>query len=72
MINAILGLLLRHGLTILGGALAAPGLHLGAVDINTVVGGVAAIAGVGLSALNKVKAVAKLNAATNSFVNLNR
>lgn len=71
MLQMILGLLLRHGLTALGGALAANGVLVDA-DIQTVVGAVSALAGVGLSYLNKVKTVAKLNASVDSFGKLNK
>ena len=60
MIEAILGLLLRHGLTILGGIL----VNKGFVDANgatEIIGSVTALAGVGLSALNKVNVVKKLD-----------
>lgn len=71
MIQALLGLALRHGLTLLGGYL----LNKGGLDpesIASITGGIATVAGLGLSALNKVKAVAKLNAAADSFSNLNK
>lgn len=71
MVGMFLGVIIRHGLTMLGGALAANGVLVEA-DIQTVVGALATLAGVGLSALNKVKTVAKINAAADSFKSLNK
>lgn len=71
MIQALLGLALRHGLTLLGGYL----LNKGGLDptaVNSIVGAVSTVAGLGLSALSKVKAVAKLNASVDSFSHLNK
>ena len=71
MLTALLGLALRHGITILGGILINKGL-VDASQVEAISGGLLAIAGIGLSALNKVKVIAKLNAAAESFKNLNR
>lgn len=71
MIQALLGLALRHGLTLLGGWLLSQG-HLDPTAVNSIVGGVAAVAGLGLSALNKVKVVSKINASVGSFSALNK
>lgn len=60
MLQALLGLALRHLLTIGAGLLVHKGL-VDASDAETISGGVAAIVGVGLSALNKVKVVGKIN-----------
>lgn len=71
MIEALLGLLLRHGLTILGGIL----LNKGGLDptaVASVCGAVSTVAGLGLSALNKIKVVAKIDAAADSYKSLNR
>lgn len=61
---------LRHGLTLLAGLL----VHKGLVDASgaeAITGGLLAVGAAGLSALSKVKAVAKLNAAADSFKGLN-
>jgi len=71
MLTALLGLALRHGITLLAGLLLNKGLVDGS-QAEAISGGLLAITGVGLSALNKVKAVAKLNAAADSFKNLNK
>jgi len=62
MLQALLGLLLRHGLTVGAGYLISKGLvdQSGAEAISA---GALVVAGVGLSALNKVKVVKKLNTA---------
>jgi len=70
MIQLLLGALLRHGLTILGGYLINKG-ELDPTAAASITGGIAAAAGIGLSALNKVKAVAKANSALDSFKSLN-
>ncbi len=71
MIQALLGLALRHGLTMLGAVLVSKA-GLEAPSAEGIIGGLGMIAGVGLSALNKVKVVAKLNAAADSFQKLNK
>ncbi len=74
MIQALLGLLLRHGLTLLSGYLVARGIADSSVAAE-IVGGISAAAGLGLSALNKVTAVRKLNNAADKvadFANLNK
>lgn len=71
MVQMLLGLLLRHGLTILGGIL----LNKGGLDpaaVTSIVGAVSTVAGLGLSALNKVKVVQKIDAVTASFADLNK
>jgi hypothetical protein len=74
MLQALLGLLLRHGLTLLAGYL----VNRGIADASTttqIVGGLTAAAGIGLSALNKVKVVQKINdaaAKVGDFSNLNK
>ena len=70
MIQALLGMALRHGITLLAGLLINKGL-VDASGAEAISGGLLAVAGVGLSALNKVKVVAKLNAAADSFKGLN-
>ncbi len=71
MIQALLGMAIRHGLTALGGYLVAHGVVEASVSTE-LMGALATIAGLGLSALNKVKVVAKLNAAADSFKSLNK
>ncbi len=70
MLQALLGMVLRHGLTLLAGLLINKGL-VDASGAEAITGGLMAAAGIGLSALNKVKVVAKINAAADSFKGLN-
>lgn len=60
MIVSLLGLLLRHGLTLLAGYLVNKGIA-DASAATAITGGVSAIAGIGLSYLNKVKVVQKID-----------
>jgi hypothetical protein len=53
-LNAVLGSLLRHGLTTLGGSLVASGI-ITAADSQAIIGGVVALGGVLLSLYNKKK-----------------
>lgn len=61
MVQMLLGLALRHGLTLLGGYLLNKG-HLDPTAVDSIVGGISTVAGLGLSLLKNVKVVAKLNA----------
>lgn len=70
MLQALLGLALRHGLTLLGGYLMSKG-GLDPTATASIVGAVSTVAGLGLSALNKLKAVQKLNEAASSFKGFN-
>lgn len=60
MLQALLGMLLRHVLTLGAGYLVNKGL-VDASGAEAISGGVLALAGIGLSALNKVKVVQKIN-----------
>lgn len=74
MLQYLLGLLIRHALTIGAGILVNKGL-VDASGAEAITGGVLAVAGIGLSALNKVKVVQKINDATvegKNFSNLNK
>lgn len=53
-LQIILGLLLRHGLTALGGGAFVDGLLQGDI-VNQIAGGIASAIGVGLSVLQKKK-----------------
>ncbi len=69
MIKTILSALLRHGLTALAGYLVTKGIADASVAAQ-ITGGLAAVAGLGLSALDKIKAVQKLDAAANKVAGI--
>jgi hypothetical protein len=71
MVQMLLGMALRHSLTLLGGYLMSKG-GLDPASAATITGAVSSLAGLGLSALNKVKVVEKINKAADSYKGFNQ
>lgn len=74
MVQMLLGLLLRHGITFLAALLVSKGVTDGS-GAEAISGGLTTAAAIGLSYLNKVKVVDKINKAAatgDDFSKLNK